>query len=70
MKTAQTLEAMKGYYAKNSILPSYSEIMEMTGIKSKNSVSMAVCQLIDDGIFEKTANNKLKPTQKFFYTVI
>lgn len=42
-------------------MPSYAEIMELVGFKSKNAVSKLVHKLIDAGILEKDNQGKLVP---------
>jgi len=42
-------------------MPSYAEIMELVGFKSKNAVSKLVHKLIDAGILEKDAQGKILP---------
>lgn len=43
-------------------MPSYAEIMELVGFKSKNAVSKLVHRLIDAGILEKDRQGRLVPT--------
>lgn len=43
-------------------MPSYAEIMELLGFKSKNAVYKLVHKLIDAGILQKDASGKLRPT--------
>ncbi len=42
-------------------MPSYAEIMELVGFKSKNAVSKLVHKLIDAGVLEKDAQGKIIP---------
>ena len=49
------------FYKDNKRMPSYAEIMELVGFKSKNAVSKLVHKLIDAGILEKDAQGKLLP---------
>lgn len=42
-------------------MPSYAEIMDIVGFKSKNAVSKLVHKLIDAGVLEKDAQGKLIP---------
>ena len=43
-------------------MPSYAEIMDLAGFKSKNAVSKLVHKLIDLGVLEKDAQGRLVPT--------
>lgn len=49
------------FYNRNKRMPSYAEIMDLVGFKSKNAVSKLVHKLIDAGILEKDAQGKLLP---------
>jgi len=42
-------------------MPSYAEIMDLVGFKSKNAVSKLVHKLIDAGVLEKDAQGKIIP---------
>lgn len=49
------------FYNTHKRMPSYAEIMELVGFKSKNAVSKLVHKLIEAGILEKDAQGKLLP---------
>jgi len=49
------------YYA-HKRMPSYTEIMELVGYKSKNAVAKLVDKLIDAGVVAKDSQGKLIPT--------
>ena len=51
-----------GFYNEHKRMPSYAEIMELVGYKSKNAASKLVHKLIDAGVLEKDAQGKLSPT--------
>ena len=51
-----------GFYNKNKRMPSYAEIMDLVGFKSKNAVSKLVHKLIDAGVLAKDSTGKLIPT--------
>jgi len=50
------------FYYRNKRMPSYAEIMDLVGFKSKNAVSKLVHKLIDAGVLEKDSQGKLIPT--------
>jgi len=50
------------FYNQHKRMPSYAEIMDLVGFKSKNAVSKLVHKLIDAGILEKDAQGKIIPT--------
>ena len=49
------------FYNTHKRMPSYAEIMDLVGFKSKNAVSKLVHKLIDAGVLEKDAQGKLVP---------
>ncbi len=59
------LSSLKKFYQKFRRLPSYSEMLKLFGLSSKNAVFKLVQKLINEG-FLKKENNKLAPTSKFF----
>lgn len=59
------LSLIKKFYWENHRLPSYSEMLKIFGLSSKNSIFKIVKKLIEEG-FLKKINNKLAPTPKFF----
>lgn len=52
---------ISGFYKNNRRMPSYSEIMEITGLKSKNSVFKLVNRLEDLSFLEKDEKGRLIP---------
>lgn len=56
-----TKEKIISFYYKNHRMPSYSEIMKLTGYKTKSAVSYMIDKLIDEGIFLKDKMGKLIP---------
>jgi len=52
-----------GFYQKNRRMPGYSEIMELTGFRSKNAVFKLIQKLVDEGFVEKDARGKLTPSK-------
>lgn len=59
------LSLLKKFYWKNHRLPSYSEMLKIFGVSSKNTVFKVIKKLIDEGFLKKN-NNKISPTSKFF----
>lgn len=62
---ADYLSSIKRFYGKFKRLPSYSEMLELFGLSSKNAVYKIVHKWIEEGLLNKE-NNKLAPTSKFF----
>ncbi len=54
-----------GFYQKNRRMPSYTEIMELVGFKSKNAVAKLIDKMIDEGIVSKDRLGKLIPSRSF-----
>ncbi len=59
------LGAVKKFYRETRRLPSYSEMLKLFGLSSKNAVFKIVKKWIQDGIMEKK-DEKMAPTAKFF----
>lgn len=53
------------FYQQNKRMPSYTEIMELVGFKSKNAVAKLVTKMIDEGIVSKDSAGKLIPSRMF-----
>jgi len=49
------------FYKNNRRMPSFSEMMKLTGFKSKNAVSKLVDKLIEAGVVSKDSDGKLIP---------
>lgn len=52
---------IQAFYRKHRRMPSYSEIMELAGFRSKNAAYKLVKKLVDLGIVEKDAKGRLTP---------
>jgi len=61
----EKLEKIKKFYKKHKRLPSYSEMLVLFHLSSKNAISKIVEKLEDAG-FVKREDRKLMPTSKFF----
>ena len=60
------LSLLKQFYKKNSRLPSYSEMLKLFAISSKNAVFKIVNKWIEEGFLQKDLHNKLAPTSRLF----
>jgi len=59
MKLAK--EKIISFYQKNRRMPSYSEIMKLTGYKTKSAVSYVIDKLIEEGLISKDSSGKIIP---------
>ncbi|PIS09093.1 LexA family transcriptional repressor [Candidatus Beckwithbacteria bacterium CG10_big_fil_rev_8_21_14_0_10_34_10] len=59
------LGKLKGFYKRFRRLPSYSEMLQLFNLASKNSVFKLVNKLVELGFLEKE-RGKLSPGEKFF----
>lgn len=57
-------DSIRKFYQRNRFMPSYREMTEMFGLKSKNAVFKLVNKLVDDGLLEKDTLGRLMPTDK------
>ncbi len=58
-------EELKNFYHREKRMPSYSEMMELFGFKSKNAVYRLVQKMLDAGIVAKDHIGRLLPTSLF-----
>ncbi len=58
-------EKLESFYKSNKRMPSYSEMMQLFGFKSKNAVFQVVEKLIEAGMVAKDHIGRLIPTQSF-----
>lgn len=65
MSTTEYKEKILGFYHRHKRMPSYQEIMELVGFKSKNAVYKLVNKLVDEGVVSKDAKGKLAPASMF-----
>jgi SOS regulatory protein LexA len=70
MDTDNVKGKILSFYKKHRRLPSYSEIMALSGLKSKNSVFKLVKKLVGDGFLAKDGAGKLIPDKIYGKTRI
>lgn len=63
---SQHLAKLQDYYAKHRVLPSYSRIGELVGLRSKASVAELVQRLKAEKYLKSTPDRRLKPGDRFF----
>lgn len=62
----QYLAAVRDYYARHSVLPSYASVGKLVGMRSKASVAELVGRLKGHGFLESSPDRRLKPGPRFF----
>lgn len=65
MEITKRLNILKKFFKKNRRLPSYSEMLNLFGLASKNAIFKIVNILVAEG-FLKKESGKLAPTSNFF----
>ncbi|MBP9711664.1 MAG: repressor LexA [Candidatus Pacebacteria bacterium] len=58
-------EKIESFYKGNKRMPTYTEMMQMFGFKSKNAIARIVAKLIEGGIVAKDHLGRLIPTESF-----
>ena len=58
-------EAIIGFYKQSKRMPSYQEIMGLTGFKSKNAVFKLVNKMVNSGLVEKDSLGRITPMKLF-----
>ncbi len=59
-------DALVKYYRQNHQLPTYDELAELFGVKSKGSIHKYIQKFVDDGLLDKSDSGKLIPTTKLY----
>lgn len=62
---ADRLTQLKQFYKRERRLPTFSEMLEIFGVSSKNSIFKIVQKLMEEGFIQKSGN-QYAPTSKFF----
>ncbi len=62
---AQCLARLRDYYARHRVLPSYSGVRELLGVKAKSHAAYRVARLREQGYVEAGSDGRLAPTTKF-----
>ena len=58
-------EKLIAFYKKHLRMPSYSELMKITGYKTKSAVHYFVQKLVDEGVVSKDKGGKLIPNKLY-----
>jgi repressor LexA len=61
----QYQKKIRKFYDDNKIMPSYSDMMKLFNLKSKNAIFKLVKKLVAEDFIEKDSSGRLIPTQKF-----
>lgn len=65
MEIDRSKQKIASFYESHRTMPSYSEMMEMFGYRSKNSVYRLVEKLVDEGFVERDSRGGLIPGKSF-----
>ena len=63
---ARHLAKLQDFYARHRVLPAYSTMGELLGLRSKSSVAALIERLKRAGFLETAPDRRLKPTARFF----
>ena len=69
MDDVSHLSALQDYYARYKVLPSYTTIGSLIGLRSKSSVSALVARLKLQGHLDFTPDRRLRPGPRFFHAI-
>lgn len=61
----EKLGRIRNYYRLNKVMPTYDEICDLFGFKSKNAAFKLINKLIEGGFVEKMDKGRLKPGAHF-----
>lgn len=59
------LKKIRQFYRQNKIMPTYDEVCQLFGFKSKNAAFKLINKLVDAGLVEKMDKGRLKPGENF-----
>jgi SOS regulatory protein LexA len=66
-RTVKTVEkAIASFFRENRRMPTYTEMMEILGVRSKSVVHFWIKKLLDKGLLEKDSRGFLKPARRSF----
>ncbi len=65
IKNKNTLLILRGFYKKRKRMPSFSELGNLLGFKSKNTVYKLVKSLVNDGVISQDKTGRIIPTNLF-----
>lgn len=65
MQATNYKQKIYSFYDSNLRMPTYSEMMKLFGLKSKNAIYKIVNKLVDEGEIGKDNTGKLIPTESF-----
>lgn len=60
------LAILRDYYAKHRVLPSYSAVAKLVGLKSTSAVAAMAHRMKEAGYLESGQDRRLQPGKKFF----
>ncbi len=63
---SQYFARLRDYYSRHRVLPSYSSIGQLVGLRSKASVAGMVVRMKSAGLLESSPDRRLKPGKNFF----
>lgn len=63
---AQNLSKLQDYYAAHGVVPPYSTLMQVVGLRSKSPVAALVNRLKIAGYLESAPDKRLRPGRRFF----
>lgn len=62
-KMKQYIKRVNEFYLNSKRMPSYSEMLRLLGLKSKNAVFKIISQLVDEGLLQKDRTGRLLPVK-------
>ena len=65
-RDGEYLDKLRDYYAEHRVLPSYSTMMALVGLRSTSTVSAFVTRMKTVGMLVSAPNGRMQPGQRFF----
>jgi repressor LexA len=70
MKEKRTIKSVEGqiisFFRRSRRMPSYEEMLDLLGVRSKSVVHFWINKLLKEGVLEKDARGRLSPARRLF----
>ena len=70
MKEKRTIKSVEGqiisFFRRSRRMPSYEEMLDLLGVRSKSVVHFWINKLLKEGVLEKDARGRLSPARRMF----
>lgn len=65
-RDGEYLGKLQDYYAQHRVLPSFTSVAKLVGLKSTSAVAAMVCRMKETGVLDQAPDRRLQPGKRFF----